>query len=392
MASVRSLPPTARRSVGAVGITGVRGAVVGISGDGRQVTPGYPDFDDAAVAPAQKLVGRYGNSFLDRTGCPAFPLAGLPKMMLHAGDPDIRLWMGVQDYAAWRCTGSPAVSAGSALRLGILNKDGTGIEAPILADVGIDPATIPPLVPVGSKLGSLSAGAAAELGLTAGIPLVACPGDVPAAFMAADDSAARQAFVNLGTTTVVCCRAPAGSGQGFTREVLGQGSRSIETGAGCGGITFDWLSRLLGLTLGELEALAMEHRPARLDFDPELLDPWGAGAGGSIVGIRPEVDRGGLARAAYRAVARRVLSAVAELAVAAGGIDRLAVGGGGAGSDLLCREFAAAWQGSLQRFPGRELAAEGAATIAARAVYGHQTGSSHPRGEVNEHDMSISPF
>lgn len=365
---VRSLPADARSDVAAIGLTGVRGAIIGLAGDGTPITPLYPDFEEEAVATTRALADRIGEaSFLAETGCPLFPLAGLPKMMLASAFP-VRWWLGAQDYITFRLTGEMAVSAGSALRLGVLDASATSVNRPILAKAGIAAETIPPLVPVGSAVGLLGGDAARELGLPDGVPVVACPGDVPAGFVAAG-VALDAAFVNLGTTTVVCRLASAAaSGKGFTREVLGRGQRSLETGFGAGGITFDWLARLFGMPHAALEAEAVKAAPSRISVEPELLSPWGAQPAGLIGGIGVTDGRAEVVRAAYRGVAARLVSLLAELAGATSPVTRLVVGGGGAASDLLCREIADQWKGSLQRLPHRELAAEGAASVAEEAL------------------------
>lgn len=364
---IRALPADARRAVTALGITGVRGAVVGLGDDGTAATPVYPDFDPAAVATARALSETLGDGFLAETGCPLFPLAGLPKMLLPAPRP-VRWWLGAQDYVTFRLTGRRAISAGSALRLGVLDRAGASVNRAILAKAGIDPATLPPVAAVGATIGPVSREVAGALGLGEGMPVVACPGDVPAGFVAAGPRPG-VAFVNLGTTTVIC-RLETGpaAGAGLTREILDRGRRSRETGFGAGGITFDWLARLFGVPHATLEQEASAAASSAIVVQPELLSPWGADIAGAIGGIGVEDGRGEIVRAAYRAVAGRVTGALADFGADAGTIETLVLGGGGASSDLLCREIGELWKGSLERLPHRELAAEGAAAVAAGAA------------------------
>jgi len=364
---VRSLPADLCRDIAAIGITGVRGAVIGLADDGTPITPLYPDFDREAVATTRTLVGRLGETaFLAETGCPLFPLAGLPKMLLPTDRP-VRWWLGAQDYMSFRLSGEIAVSTGSALRLGVLDSPAGSINRKVLLAAGILPETIPPLVAVGDIVGFLERGPAGDLGLPEGIPVVACPGDVPAGFTAVGAEPG-SAFANLGTTTVVCRLADASAViAGLTHEVLGGGRRSFETGFGAGGITFDWLSRLFGLSLAEFEDAAAAAAPSDVRIEPELLSPWGARPAGMIGSLAATDGRAEIARAAYRSVAARLVAGVSDLA-AAGPVGALVLGGGGASSDLLCHEIASLWKGSLQRLPHRELAAEGAASVASLAA------------------------
>jgi xylulokinase len=319
------------------------------------------------VATTRALADRFGEAaFLAETGCPLFPLAGLPKMLLPTDRP-VRWWLGAQDYISFRLTGEIAASTGSALRLGVLDPSATSVNRKVLLAAGIAPEAIPPLVTVGDSLGFLEREAAGELGLTERIPVIACPGDVPAGFTAVGAKPGT-AFANLGTTTVVCRLASASAAApGFTHEVLSGARRSVETGFGAGGITFDWLSRLFGLSHAELEAAAAAAAASDVRVEPELLSPWGAQPAGMIASLAVSDGRGEIVRAAYRSVAGRLVAATAELATASP-VDELVLGGGGASSDLLCREIANLWKGSLQRLPHRELAAEGAASVASLAA------------------------
>jgi sugar (pentulose or hexulose) kinase len=103
-------------------------------------------------------------------------------------------------------------------------------------------------------------------------------------------------------------------------------------------------------------------------MEPELVSPWGARAAGMVGDIAVSDGRGEVMRAAYRSVADRLIATLADVAAATGPLARLVLAGGGASSDLLCREIATSWKGSLQRFPHRELAAEGAASVASLAA------------------------
>jgi sugar (pentulose or hexulose) kinase len=238
----------------------------------------------------------------------------------------------------------------------------------VLANAGVAAEKIPSLVQIGDAVGYLTSAAASEVGLRKGIPIVACPGDVPAAFIAVG-AQPDVVFANLGTTTVVCCLvAHPAAREGFTHEILDRGRRSLETGFGGGGVTFDWLSRLFGMTQEILEHEAEAAAPSSVKVEPELLSPWGAQPRGLIGDIGVTDGRSEIVQAAYRSVALRVIELASALEAIAGPKDRLLLGGGGASSDLLSHEIGRLWKGSLQRFSERELAAEGAAMTASIAL------------------------
>jgi sugar (pentulose or hexulose) kinase len=366
--AVRKLPAELRAQLGALAVTGVRGAVVGVDDDGVALTAGYPDFDVEAVAPARQLAERYGDAFLARTACFAFPLAGLPKMMLHAGDGRIRAWLGPPDLVTARLTGRRTLGAASAFRFGILRADGTGIDRKLLAEVGVDPDCIPPLVDVGTTLGLVADGAVAgDLGLRAGLPIVSAPGDVPAALYAVAGEQAHCAFVNLGTTIVATAGLSAGTiVAGMSCEVLPHGRRAIETGSGAGGVTLDWAAALLGVAPGALDALAARaSRTAVPTLDPELLDPWGTGSGGALHGIVPGTGRAELAAATLDAVADAASRALDELVAGGGALERVVLGGGVSRSRRIVERLVRTRRERVTVAFGRELAAEGAARVAA---------------------------
>ncbi len=80
-----------------------------------------------------------------------------------------------------------------------------------------------PLVPVGDLAGTLCEPAAAELGLRAGVRVVAAPGDVPSALMAVTDGEPGRAFLNLGTTIVATAALAVELPDGVSCEVLPDG-------------------------------------------------------------------------------------------------------------------------------------------------------------------------
>lgn len=153
----------------------MRGAFVALSRNGSPATPVIPDFDPGSVGHALRLRESHGDVLREETGCPPFPLSGLPKILrLLEEGTDFALVLSPQDWVAQHLTGRPAMSAGAALRLGILNRAGDGLHGDLLTDLGIPLALFPPLVPVGAAMGPVR-----HPSLPAGIPLVAAPGDGP---------------------------------------------------------------------------------------------------------------------------------------------------------------------------------------------------------------------
>ena len=73
---------------------------------------------------------------------------------------------------------------------------------------GLERATLPELVPTGSVLGGLTPGAAAELGLLAGTPVVAGTGDLHSAAVGSGAVADFDGHLYIGTSSWVSCHVP----------------------------------------------------------------------------------------------------------------------------------------------------------------------------------------
>ncbi len=206
--------------------TGLRGAVVGVDPLSGRTTAVYPDVEEASLPAAEAVAERLGASAVALTGCPASPLSGLPKLLLH-GD-QAPLWTSLPDALAWRATGELWLSTPMALRLGVLTADGRDVSSGLLRRLGFDPGKLAPLAPSGAPLGALAPAAAAQLGLPPGVQVVAAPGDLPCALLAAGrelGSSGHLLLACLGTTTVAIT--PAASGLAavlptdVTYEILG---------------------------------------------------------------------------------------------------------------------------------------------------------------------------
>ena len=357
-----------RQQIDAVAITGVRGAVVGVDAGGQAITPGYPDFDAAAIAPARMLLERYGDEYLARTACFAFPLAGLPKMLLHAGDGRVCAWLGPQDFVRARLTGVTTVSTATAFRFGILQADGTAVDEVLLREVGLDHNAMPPVAAVATVAGFVDDAAARDLELRSGVPVLAAPGDVPSALYAVAGCATGRAFVNLGTTIVATTVVPQPV-PGMSCDVLPSGMRALETGCGAGVVTLEWCAALLGTTPAQLEHLANSARSASTPrLDPDLVDAWGEGTGGAMYAITPETGPAEFAAATLDGVARAAENSVEELTHGGGGLADIVVGGGASQCAPIVRRLRDARRETVSIAAGRELAAEGAARVAREAV------------------------
>ena len=199
------------------------------------------------------------------------------------------------------------------------------------------------------RVTALSAAAAAETGLPAGIPVVLAPYDICATAIGAGAVSVGQACCILGTTlatevvtdTVVTDQ-PVGIT--VTLGVPGRYLRAFPTMSG--GDVLDWATRMLGLTsAGDLMSLAERGNrdAAGVRFIPYLspagerapfFDPT---ARGSLSGLSLEAGREDVARALVEGVTMTIRDC---LTAAPGAPDRLALCGGGTRSDFWMRLIA----------------------------------------------------
>src|SRR5690606_30554642 len=140
--------------------------------------------------------------------------------------------------------------------------------------------TLPELVPIGAVMGTVTSGS-----LPQGRPVIAMPGDGPAAWAAAGPG--NHGLISLGTTTVSLLPAdgvPSLQGD-VTLELNPYGGRRLEYGSGIGGAAIDWLSNLTGLPPQELEARSQAVGNRVPKANPAFLSAWGAPPGASFSGI-----------------------------------------------------------------------------------------------------------
>jgi xylulokinase len=293
--------------------------------------------------------------------------AGVPS--LYGGDPvshmlhlevdepalaaSARWYLEPVDYLSMRFTGRAAATHASMSaawltdnrRLDHLQYDGV-----LVHKAGIDPAKLPPLVPTGSVIGTVRADVAAELGLGAGVQVVAGMPDLHSAALGAGAAELGQAHMTISTTSWTSLPV-----QGKKTDPV----RSIATVPGldadgylvannheAAGLCLRWLRTVWGgsRSFDELTALAAAAAPGSGGV---LFTPW-------IAGERSPVDdrhaRGGWHNVSVDAteadMVRSLLEGVAYNSrwlheaverFAGGRLDGVRIFGGGALSDLWCQ-------------------------------------------------------
>lgn len=234
-----------------------------------------------------------------------------------------------------------------------------------------------PEIACGSELiGVLTQGAAQQLGVLSGTPVVMAPYDIVSTAYGAGSSSPGEACLILGTTLcteTIMDALDLSSEPAGTTLALGNGLfvRAMPTLTGCE--TLEWGLRLLGLsTIGEMEDLAQGAEPGSdgVVFLPYLseagerapfLDPR---AQGSLHGLTLSTRRTAIARAIYEGLC----CVIRECLAMTGCVSVLKVCGGGSRSDLWCQMIADVTGVVVQRPIAHELGARGAFLFALSAT------------------------
>jgi xylulokinase len=347
-------------AIGALCLTHQRETFVLTDDDGAPLAPAIVWMDSRATAEVPRAVAALGAGHLhERTGKPPCVTPSLYKLLdLARRRPDLaarRPWaLDVHAFLARRLVGRHVTSLASADPMGMIAMSERSWAPEILAYAGLDAARMPELAEPGAVLGGLLPGAAAALGLPAGLAVVAGAGDGQAAGLGVGIGAPGVAYVNLGTALVSGVLSPEYRIDPAFRTLYGAapGTYFLESDLKGGTFSFDWLAgRLLGggegpgARLAALEAEASRLGPSAdgLLFLPYLagvMNPyWDDAASGALVGLRGSHGPAHV----YRAVLEGLLLELRlnlEGLEAAGPVSELRVTGGGARGDLACQLLA----------------------------------------------------
>ena len=186
-----------------VGLTGQWGSTVPVDASGVALGPCLLWSDDRGAALAAEAVGGTPNvsgygvrkilSWIRRAGGAPSPSGADPTghaLHLRANEPDLyaatHALLEPVDVLGARLTGRIAASPASMV-LSWLTDNRAGAKVaydPVLVQLAQrDPAKLPPLVPTGSVLGTITDPVAAELGLAVGVPVVAGVPDLHTAYL-----------------------------------------------------------------------------------------------------------------------------------------------------------------------------------------------------------------
>lgn len=381
--------------LGALSITHQRESFVCLDTSGLPLRPAMLWLDTRATAEVEK----FGTDEVHRiTGKPANPTPAWYKLLwLMANEPDTVSRIGrvvdVQGFLVHRLIGEWVTSWASADPLGLVDMTTFDYDDALLSAVGLDRGQLSELRAPGSVLGTIRDDVAAQLGLPAGLPVVAGAGDGQCAQLGTGITSPGRAYLNLGTG-IVSGTLSENYSYGMEYRTLSAavpGAYTLETFLGGGTYNLNWFvekfsgvdPRALGLDLTPeqvLETAAAKLPPGSdgllaLPYWAGALTPyWDHNARGVLLGLTGVHGKSHVYRALLEGIAfeQRLLTSGAEKALSTPVTDVVALGGGSR-SPVWCQIIADVMQRRVSVVREPESTCLGAGMLAAAAVGLHES-------------------
>ncbi|HEX8345277.1 MAG TPA: FGGY family carbohydrate kinase [Actinoplanes sp.] len=351
----RWLEQTARAVRAAVAAAGVQPVAVGLSGQMHGVVPtgadGHPVrpamlWSDARATLELNVYRRLPRTARARLGNPLSPgmagpmLAWLARREPHAWAAT-RWALQPKDWLRARLTGTIATEPSDASATLLYDLTSDAWDTDIIEALGLDGARLPPILPrAAERTGTLTADAARILDLRPGIPVAAGAADTAAAALGSGLVTPGTVQLTIGTGAQLVKPVAALPDPLPDSPVTHLYRAATDTGwyaMGAvlnGGLTLDWVRRLLGAGWQELySSAASVPSPDDPTFLPHLhgertpyLD---TGLRGAWTNLNPRHDRSHLMRAALEGVAFAVRDALQHVVHPGDGVTYLRLAGGG---------------------------------------------------------------
>ena len=319
-------------AVAAVGESGVL-----IDASGKAISDSIAWYDNRTRPQAAWLAQHIGKDELfARSGLSLQPIFSLNKLLWHREhQPDIWRrsvrWLMLADYIAFLLSGEIATDFSLASRTLLLNLREKCWDTQTLAQTGIDPDLLAPLVPGGTALGRVTALAATATGLPRTAMVASGGHDHVCGALAAGVSRPGQMLNSLGTAealffpTTQPLTDPQAGRQGYAQgaHVVG-GGYYVFGGQYTSGASIEWIRDLLGakgdplaydalvagaecVPAGSLGVMFLPHlRLANAPYD----DPRSRGA---LIGLTTDAGRDVVTRAIFEGIAMETRNAFEPL-------------------------------------------------------------------------------
>ena len=369
----------------AIGLSGHMSGLVLLDRDQRPIMPCILLADTRGAEEAAALDDGIRLKITDQTGnCPstAFTLAKLLWVRRH----ETRFFsktawaMSAKDYVLCRLTGNVSTEPTDAGNYLLLDRSATGWDARLIESLGLPPGIFPPLRLPSQKAGELTARAAAETGLPAGIPVVAGGADMACTAVGSGTLSEGDAAMSLGTASPLIVPT-----REIDRALIGKltfhphaltGSRYALASILSGGRSYQWLKGLLREAgTADVDFQALDGHPGRgapgsggvlfLPFLTGTGSPdWRSSGRAAWIGLGAETALPEIARAVLEGVAYNCRECIELCRRQGRQISRIVASGGGAVSGLWLRILADVTGLSVQALEMREASALGAAVLA----------------------------
>jgi len=288
----------------------------------------------------------------------------------------------IPDYLIWRLTGRAATDPITAGSTHLMDRETLKWRGPLLDACGLAPGMMPDVLAPGEAAGPLTAAAAGELGLGAGVVVAVGTNDQSAGMLGAGNVTPGCASVTLGTALAIMLttdsREGAAPGVGVAPHPAGGGLWSRLAYAKTAGIVLRWFrdnfapgssyeelfEEIGSVPAGSDGVSCLPHfsGTATPEFNPSVR--------GAFSGLTLSHGRAHLARALVESLAFTVRENVELLAAGGGGagggeaVAELRAVGGGARSDVWLQMISDCTGVPVERPRAREAACLGAAELA----------------------------
>ncbi len=325
----------------AIGLSGQMHGLVLASADGSALRPALLWADSRATG-ALRGYRRLGDAALARLANPLAPgMTGPLLIWVAENEPRTyaaaRWALQPKDWLRARLTGEVHAEPSDASASLLYDVPGDRWDLEVVSALGLDAALLAPLLPsAGAPAGRLTAGAGAELGLPAGIPVAAGAGDTAAAALGSGIGPGDvQLTVGTGAQVIRPLAAPvsrADAGVNLYRSATPDGWYQMGATVSAG-LSLNWVREVMNASWAELYASAdhpvLAHHPI---FVPHLSGertPYGDPAlRGSWTGLSLADDRTALLQCALEGTAFAIRDALDAL-LAGHRPPRLRLAGGG---------------------------------------------------------------
>ncbi len=194
-------------SVAAIAVSAMRFSTVLLDGNGTSLLA-VPNRDARAAGEYLQIAGKLGQDVLRETGSPPLPLHVSARLLWLKNTgaeafAAVHTAFGVGEWLNYRLCGARAIDATLASASGLFSLHEKTWCWRLIDELGLPRAIFPPVIDSGCAIGELSAGAAAHLGLNAGVLVAMGGADTQCSLLGAGVIAPGECAVVAGTTAPV---------------------------------------------------------------------------------------------------------------------------------------------------------------------------------------------